>query len=233
MQVVFLEVVNLSERFSKKWETRREEQPFTSKLKEAVRPPGPLKPRLDFAVRRIELQVQKLDQATERFGQRDKTIFARIVDAYTKHDTSRANVFANELAEIRKMEKLIINARLALEQIVLRLRTVSELGDVVSTLGPAVSVLRSVRTGLVSVFPEAENELGEIGNMLSGIMIEAGQSQGMTLSFDTVNEDATKILTEASTVAEQRIKEKFPDLPPGIPGLPAAPIGEKSSTETS
>jgi division protein CdvB (Snf7/Vps24/ESCRT-III family) len=83
------------------------------------------------------------------------------------------------------------------------------------------------------VFPEAESELGEIGNMLSGIMIEAGQGSGMTLSFDSVNEDAAKILTEASTVAEQRIKEKFPDLPPGIPGLPAAPVGEKSSTETS
>jgi division protein CdvB (Snf7/Vps24/ESCRT-III family) len=184
-------------------------------------------------VRRIELQVQKLDQATDRFGQRDKTIFARIVDAYTKHDTARANVFANELAEIRKMEKLIINARLALEQIVLRLRTVSELGDVVSTLGPAVGVLRSVRAGLVSVFPEAENELGEIGNMLSGIMIEAGQSQGMTLNFDTVNEDAGKILNEAATVAEQRVKEKFPELPPGIPGLPTTSVSEKSSTETS
>ena len=223
----------MSERFSKKWESRREEQPFTKRMQEAVRPPGPLKPRLDFAVRRIELQVQKLDQATERFSQRDKTIFARIVDAYTKHDTARANVFANELAEIRKMERLIINARLALEQIVLRLRTVSELGDVVSTLGPAVSVLRSVKSGLVSVFPEAESELGEIGNMLSGIMIEAGQGSGMTLSFDSVNEDAAKILTEASTVAEQRIKEKFPDLPPGIPGLPTAPTGEKTSTETS
>ncbi|PIU60154.1 hypothetical protein COS86_00415 [Candidatus Bathyarchaeota archaeon CG07_land_8_20_14_0_80_47_9] len=223
----------MSERFSKKWETRREEQPFTNRIKEAVKPPGPLKPRLDFAVRRIELQVQKLDQATDRFGQRDKTIFARIVDAYTKHDTARANVFASELAEVRKMERLIINARLALEQIVLRLRTVSELGDVVSTLGPAVGVLRSVRTGLVSVFPEAENELGEIGNMLSGIMIEAGQGSGMTLNFDTVNEDAAKILTEASTVAEQRIKEKFPELPSGIPGIPATSLGEKSPTETS
>jgi division protein CdvB (Snf7/Vps24/ESCRT-III family) len=131
------------------------------------------------------------------------------------------------------MERLIINARLALEQIVLRLRTVSELGDVVSTLGPAVGVLRSVRAGLVSVFPEAENELGEIGNMLSGIMIEAGQGSGMTLNFDTVNEDAAKILTEASTVAEQRIKEKFPELPSGIPGIPATSLGEKSPTETS
>ncbi|MGQ9551284.1 MAG: Snf7 family protein [Candidatus Bathycorpusculaceae bacterium] len=221
----------MSERFAKKWEYKRDDQPFTDRIKDAVKPPGPLKPRLDFAVRRIELQVQKLDQATERFSQRDKAIFARIVDAYTKHDTARANVFANELAEVRKMEKLIINARLALEQIVLRLRTVSELGDVVSTLGPAVGVLRSVRTGLVSVFPEAENELGEIGNMLSGIMIEAGQGSGMTLNFDTVNEDAQKILTEAATVAEQRIKERFPELPPGIPAISATQT-EKTSTET-
>jgi len=220
----------LSERFAKKWETRRDDQPFTDRIKDAVKPPGPLKPRMDFAVRRIELQVQKLDQATERFTQRDKAIFARIVDAYSKHDTSRANVFANELAEVRKMERLIINARLALEQIVLRLRTVSELGDVVSTLGPAVGVLRTVRSGLVSVFPEAENELGEIGNMLSGIMIEAGQGSGMTLNFDTVNEDASKILTEAATVAEQRIKEKFPDLPQGMPAMPASQ--EKTGTES-
>ena len=95
----------MSERFGKKWESRREEQPFTGRIKEAVKPPGPLKPRLDFAVRRIELQTQKLDQATERVSQRDKAIFARIVDSYTKHDTARANVFANELAEIRKMER--------------------------------------------------------------------------------------------------------------------------------
>jgi len=220
----------LSERFAKKWESRRDEQPFTERVKDTVKPPGPLKPRLDFAVRRIELQVQKLDQATDRFTQRDRTIFARIVDAYTRHDAARANVFANELAEVRKMERLIINAKLALEQIVLRLRTVSELGDVVSTLGPAVGVLRSVRAGLVSVFPEAENELGEIGNMLSGIMIEAGQGSGMTLNFDAVNEDAQKILTEAATVAEQRIKEKFPELPPGMPTIPATTT-EKTASE--
>jgi len=216
----------MSERFAKKWEAKRDDEPMKTKLIEAVRPPPPLKPRLDFAVRRIELQVQKLDQATDRFSQRDKAIFARIVDAYAKHDSARANVFANELAEVRKMSKLIMNAKLALEQITLRLRTVSELGDVVSTLGPAVGVLRSVRAGLVSVFPEAENELGEIGNMLSGIMIEAGQGSGMTLNFDTVNEDASKILAEAATVAEQKVKDKFPDLPPGMPSVPQS---EKST----
>jgi len=220
----------LSERFAKKWEERRDEQNFTERVKEAVRPPGPLKPRLDMAVRRIELQVQKLDQAGERFSQRDKSIFARIVDAYTKHDTARANVFANELAEIRKMEKMIMHARLALEQITLRLRTVSELGDVVSTLGPAVGVLRAVKSGMANIFPEAERELGQIGNLLSGIIVDAGQSTGTTINFETANEDAQKILTEAAAVAEQKVKEKFPELPAGIPSVP---LGEKTPTETS
>jgi len=219
----------LSERFTKRWEDRRDQQTFTERIKEAVRPPGPLKPRLDQAIRRIEIQIQRLDKASERFSQRDKSIFARIVDAYTKHDMARANVFANELAEIRKMERMIMHARLALEQIVLRLRTVSELGDIVSTLGPAIGVLRKVQTGMANVFPEADRELGQIGNLLSGIMVEAGQNTGMTIDFEAANEDAQKILTEAATVAEQKIKEKFPELPSGIPTVPT---GEKAP-ETS
>jgi len=216
----------LSEKFAKKWEVR-DNTPLTARVKEAVRPPGPLKPRLDFAVRGIELQIQRLDKASDRFSERDKSIFARIVEAYSKHDMPRASVFANELAEIRKMEKMIMHARLALEQIVLRLKTVSELGDVVATLAPAVSVLRSVRNGMSTVFPEAERELGQIGNLLSGIIIDAGQSTGLTINFESANEDAQKILNEAATVAEQKIKDKFPELPAGLPS-----IGEAAATET-
>jgi len=218
----------MSERFAKRWEESPNQQPLTSRVKDALKPPGPLKPRLDMAIRRIELQVQRLDQAGERFSERDKKIFARIVDAYTKHDMARANVFANELAEIRKMEKMIMHGRLALEQIALRLRTVSELGDIVTTLAPAVGVLRSVKTGMSAIFPEAERELGQIGNMLNGIMIDAGQSTGLTINFESANEDAQKILAEASSVAEQKIKEKFPELPTGIPE-----VGEKTSTGTT
>ena len=40
----------------------------------------------------------------------------------------------------------------------------------------------------------------------------------MSLNFDNVNEDASKILAEAATVAEQKVSANFPDLPPGMPG---------------
>jgi division protein CdvB (Snf7/Vps24/ESCRT-III family) len=48
----------------------------------------------------------------------------------------------------------------------------------------------------------------------------------MSLNFDNVNEDAAKILTEAATVAEQRVSQNFPDLPPGMP------TGSASKTQT-
>ena len=224
------EDVNLSERFAKKWESKREESSFTDSLREVVRPPAPLKPRMDFAIRRLDLQINKLDQASERFTQKDKALFAKLVDAYAKHDIARANVYANELAEVRKMEKLVMNARLALDQVQLRLRTVTEFGDMVSTLGPVIGVLRSVSTGLVGVFPEAERELGDIGNMLSGLMFDAGQGSGMTLNFNNVNEGTAKILEEAATVAEQKISANFPELPPG---LPTKVTSEKTPTKNA
>jgi division protein CdvB (Snf7/Vps24/ESCRT-III family) len=203
----------LSERFAKKWETNREQASFTDTLKETVTPQVPLKQKLDYAVRRLTLQISKLDQASERFTQKDRAMFARLVDAISKHDTAHANIYANELAEVRKMAKLVMNARLALDQVMLRIQTCTELGDVVANLGPAIGVLRSVGSCMSGVLPEAENELGEIGNMLSGLMFEAGLNSGMTMNFDNVNEDAAKILTEAATVAEQKVNDNFPELP--------------------
>jgi hypothetical protein len=49
------------------------------------------------------------------------------------------------------------------------------------------------------------------------------------LNFEAANEDAQKILNEAAMVAEQKIKEKFPELPAGIS---SQPIGEKTQTQT-
>jgi division protein CdvB (Snf7/Vps24/ESCRT-III family) len=207
----------MSERFAKKWETKREETSFIGNIRGTVQPQQPLKSRLDYAVRRLELQIKKLDQASERFSQKDRSLFAKIVDSYAKHDTPHANIYANELAEVRKMEKLVMNARLALDQVVLRMKTVTEFGDLVCTLGPCISVLRSINVGLCGVLPEAENELGDISNMLSGLMFDCGTSSGMSLNFNSVNEDASKILSEAAAVAEQKLSANFPDLPPGMP----------------
>lgn len=198
--------------FAEKW-TRSQQTGLGEKVKDTIRPAGPLKPRLEQAVRQIQVQVAKLDSTYTKLRERDTSIFNRIVSAMQKHDMAHASVFANELTELRKMGKLVTQAKLALEQIVLRLNTVQELGDIVVTLTPAMSVIRSVKTGLVSVLPEAEHEISEISGLLSGILVDAGQLGGYTLNFEAASEDAERILAEASAVAEQKIREKFPEIP--------------------
>lgn len=207
----------MSTSFDKTWkDTGEPEGP--NKIREAIRPsPQPLRTRLNQAIRRIEAQNQRIKQAADRLEERDRTIFRKIVDAYTKHDTERSNVLANELVEIRKMHKFMLHSHLALEQVVLRLSTVSELGDVVVTLTPAASILQGIRKGVAGVLPEAERELGQVGDLLNDIILDAGQGFGMTLGFDVASEDAEKILSEAAMVADQRMKERFPEVPATIP----------------
>jgi len=77
-------------------------------------------------------------------------------------------------------------------------------------------VLESVRRGVSGVLPSAERELGQVGTMLNEIIMDAGQTTGMTLNFEVANEDAKRIMNEAAMVAEQRMKERFPELPTGI-----------------
>jgi division protein CdvB (Snf7/Vps24/ESCRT-III family) len=202
--------------FAGKWE-KPNTQSFGTRVKESVRNPGPLKPRLDLAVRQIQVQVAKLDSTTNKLRERDNSIFAKVVASLQKHDTQHASVFANELAEIRKMNKMVTQAKLALEQIVLRLNTITELGDIVVTLTPAMAVIRNVKQGLVGVLPEAENEIGEISGLLSSILVDAGTVGGYSLNFEAANEDAEKILAEASAVAETRMREKFPEIPSTLP----------------
>ncbi len=125
----------MSERFTKKWENKRDEPSFVDTIRGTVKQQQPLKPRLDYAIKKLDFQISRLDQANEKFAQKDKALFAKLVDAYTKHDTARANIYANELAEVRKMARLTMNARLALDQVALRIKTVTEFGDIITHTG--------------------------------------------------------------------------------------------------
>jgi division protein CdvB (Snf7/Vps24/ESCRT-III family) len=213
----------LPDKFTEKWAESESSEPFGSRVKKSIRSPDQLKPRLDHAIQRLEGQIQRLDQTSNRLSERDKSLFAKVVEAYSKHDQPHASAFANELTEIRKTEKTVLNARLALEQIVLRLKTVTELGDMVFTLGPVIGVLGSVRKAITGVLPDAGKELEQIGIELNGIITNAGQTTGLTLDFATSSDEAQRILSEAATIAEERTKEKFPE-------LPAA--SQKSQTQT-
>ncbi len=198
--------------FTSNWD-RKKSAGLGERLRNAFNNPGPLKPRLDALMHQIQVVMAKLDTSMAKIRERDSALFAKTVAAVQRHENQRASMFANELAEVRKVGKMVTQSKLALEQIVLRLNTITELGDIVTTLAPATSIVRNIKDDLVGVMPDAEGEMGEVSSLLSGILVDAGSMGGYSLNFETANEEAEKALSEAAAVAESRMREKFPDIP--------------------
>ena len=186
------------------------------RFRDTVRTPTPLKSQIEQANRQIRILISQLDSTVDRIKRRDSTIFKGVVASLAQHDTQHAAVYANELTEVRKMGKMVTQAQLALEQISLRLGTITDLGEIAQTLAPAVSVIRSMKEGLRAALPEADREIGEISGLLSSVLVDASTTGGLSLNFGAANEDAQKVMEEAAVVAEQRMEESFPEIPAGV-----------------
>ena len=65
---------------------------------------------------------------------RNEKLIHRIVEATQQHDTHTAKSLSNELAEVRKVRRVLGNARMAIEQIEFRLTTFHDLVYTVVTV---------------------------------------------------------------------------------------------------
>ncbi|MGI0080940.1 MAG: Snf7 family protein [Nitrososphaerales archaeon] len=185
-----------------------------SKLKKVVSPENLNKTELQRASSLVQVYSQRLGLISAKLSDKDTFMLNGVVRAIQTHETYRAKMLANELSEIRKMNKMVSQARVAFEQISLRLETVRDLGDLAVTLSPAVSAIKGVRSNLTSVIPEAESEIGEISDLLSSLVSETGQLGSTNpISFEPTSSDVENILAEASYALMQTMKEGFPDVP--------------------
>jgi len=198
--------------FQNKW-SKPVSPGITERINEAVKPKGALKPRVEMAVKRLQGQISKLDNMLIKLKQRDEKLFNRIVIATQQHDIHSSKVLSNELAEVRKVSKVLGNARMALEQIELRLTTFHDLGDTVVTIMPTIGLMKNLRSSLVRFMPEADQELSGMTEMLNGLMTDTFHNGDFGIDSETTSEESEKILQEAAAVAETAINDKLPSMP--------------------
>ncbi len=213
--------------FHKAW-ARQETASMTDKFRDTIKPQGALKPRIQNAVNKIQVQTTKMDSMLTKLDQRDQQLFKRVVTAVQQHDTSASKVLSNELAEIRKVKKMLGGARMSLEQVQLRLATIHDLGDAMVAIGPAMNTMKSLQSSLGKFMPEADSEMNAMAQTLNGLMVDSISDDSFNMESDASNEETDRILQEASAVAEQQIGDKFPSVPT-LSELPS----QSSTTSTS
>ena len=202
----------MNQGFLKDWD-RDQKEPVFSRVGDRFHHKPAVKEQITSALYRLNVQKNKLETAASRMQQHDKDIFAKCINSQMAHDNARAMMYANECAEVRKMAKVTVQCQMALEQVYLRLETIEEFGDVAKMMAPVASVVHSIKNQISGVMPEVGFELGQIGEVLSGVVDEAGEVTGSNYDVNASGEEAQRILGEANTIAEQHMKNIFPDLP--------------------
>src|SRR5687767_9954765 len=149
--------------FDKNWSSQNRAN-TSEKLKESLRPQGPLKPRIETAVNKLQLQTSKLDTMITKLNERDASLFRRVVDSMQRHDADSAKVLSNELAEVRKISKTLGSAKMALEQVSMRLSTIHDMGDAMVALGPAMASIKGLKPSLGRFVPGADSEINNMHN---------------------------------------------------------------------
>lgn len=198
--------------FQNKW-TPQHSPGIGDRINDAIKPKGPLKPKVQTGIKRLQTQIAKLDSMITKLKERDGKLFERIVEATQSHDTSTSRVLSKELAEVRKVSKILGNARIALEQIELRLTTYHDLGDTVVTIMPTIGLMKNLKSSLSKFMPGADQEIGQMAEMLGGFMTDSFSSEGAFGIDDSTNAESENILKEAAAVAETSTGQMFPSVP--------------------
>jgi division protein CdvB (Snf7/Vps24/ESCRT-III family) len=175
--------------------------------------PVPLKERIEHASFRLNAQLDKLEHMYGRLHQRDTDLFQRCVGAQLSNDLGHARIYANECAEIRKIAQVVLGSQLALEKVILRLETVGEFGTIVADIAPVMGIVRETKSKIAGIVPQVANELEDVNSLLGDLTDETGEVTPNTLSVETTDAEARKVLEETGLIAEQKLHEHFPELP--------------------
>ena len=200
--------------FTDKWNALKSNEKLSHAFMGKVRPDMPLKNRLDIAQKKLQLQITKLAEIDTKLQQKNLIIFNKIVSAKKSNNETYAKVYANELAETRKQQKMISNAKQSIERVQIRLNTVSELGDIVVTLSPCMSLIKGLSSSLGGMMPTVSESMQDLSTMLGDIVTGSSITHDGTLGpIETNNSDAMSILEEAQLIVEGKTRQTMPEPP--------------------
>ncbi|UCH31718.1 MAG: hypothetical protein JSV05_09570 [Candidatus Bathyarchaeota archaeon] len=122
---------------------------------------------------------------------------------------------ANELAEVRKLIKLLLQTQIAIERIVLRLETIKELSTIMVDLKPALNALKNVTTNLVNIMPDVASELDRVNSSIQETLTvtKLSSEPPKIIQTNLKTPGAQDIINEVNAILEQKLNDQLPEPP--------------------
>jgi division protein CdvB (Snf7/Vps24/ESCRT-III family) len=189
--------------FFTNWTKKKDHLDYTKKKLEE-----PTKPRIESVINKTELQISKLDAKIAKMKGREEDVFSKIVDAVKTRNTTYAKILSNELSQLRKNQRILNQARMALEQVSMRISTIHDLGEIMEILKPAMSPVKGLKSDFQRLVPSTDTELNYMQMLTNSILSDSKQNNeidiiNMNIGGSSENNDTDQIMKEASAALEE------------------------------
>jgi len=182
-------------------------------IKNLFRRPPEVRDAIFQAIYKLKVQRVRLEQVIVRLRERDRILFETCVTAIKNQNNERAVIFANELAEVRKLLSTVSHTQIVIERVILRLETIKELNGLLGELKPALKVLQGVAQCLDKVMPDMAYEMDQVNESISEALAISKVTTTEPIAFEAKTPASEEILNEVSELLQQKVAEKLPEPP--------------------
>jgi division protein CdvB (Snf7/Vps24/ESCRT-III family) len=168
----------------------------------------------------VNNQLTKLKMLDRKFTTMDKNLRYQIAANIKSGNNERAKAIANELANIRHVQKTTQNTSLALEVLVIRFSTINEFAAILETINPTIETIKGIQKDISTAVPNANEVLSQMTTITSDLLINSNiKSEPNTVILSsTVDKEAISVLNQVEGILEDEAKAKLPEVPNTIYG---------------
>jgi hypothetical protein len=173
----------------------------------------PLRPKIKQIQYRINNEIIKLQNIFNELKTQDEELIKKLDISIKENNIQYSSLISSELNGIRKSIRAIWTSKIVLDTLHNQICSISSFKDLVEKLTPSLTVMKSIRSLLISHVRESDHEFKNILDLLCDVLFNAGQLGGYLINFKIANNTALDITDDAIFKAENKIKIEFLPIP--------------------
>ena len=165
------------------------------------------------ATRELGKCYSRIELACSKLAKRDRELFDACVLYTKKGSKARAAVYANEIAEIRRILSILEYTRLAVERAILRLNTLKVISPALEPLHEAFKEVKNALRLVANVMPSMTPEISKLNDVVNEILEDTEFNISIPMPTAVNDPSVESILSEAASFVEEELKTKIPEPP--------------------
>jgi len=164
----------------------------------------------------VNSQLSRLRMLDKKFAAMDKDFRHQIALNIKAGNNCRAKALANELSNVRRVQRTTQNVSLALEVVVIRFSTINEFAVVMETINPTVELIKDIQRDISNVVPSANGIVSEVSSITSDVLVNSNLKLDIGKVPTSIDSEAISILNEVEGLLEDEAKVRLPEIPAAI-----------------